>query len=92
MDKKYKLLDSERKQYLSDVPGELGGNKLTKIYGRLNCPVALRWIKKGGYIENRVFFANEEAAIAAGYRPCGICMKEEYMLWKESKRKQKEEK
>ena len=26
---------------------------------------------------------DEETAIAAGYRPCGICMKEKYRIWKE---------
>jgi hypothetical protein len=35
-----------------------------------------------GYAKHRVFFADEEAAIAAGYRPCGRCMPEEYAVWK----------
>jgi methylphosphotriester-DNA--protein-cysteine methyltransferase len=29
-----------------------------------------------------VFFADEETAIAAGFRPCGACMREEYRRWK----------
>ena len=29
-------------------------------------------------------FADEETAKAAGYRPCGVCMKEEYKKWKEN--------
>lgn len=29
-----------------------------------------------------VFFFNEETAIEAGYRPCAICMPEEYSQWK----------
>ena len=33
----------------------------------------------------RVFFKDEETAIAAGYRPCGVCMKAEYKRWKEQK-------
>ena len=30
----------------------------------------------------RVFFADEETAIAAGYRSCYYCMREEYKAWK----------
>ena len=55
-DKKYKLLDGNGDEYLSDVPGTLGGNKKLKIYGRLDCPSANRWIEKGHYVVNRVFF------------------------------------
>jgi hypothetical protein len=39
------------------------------------------WNPKG-YAKHRVFFADETAAIAAGYRPCGICMRERYEHWK----------
>ena len=54
-----------------------------KIYGRLDCPSALRWIAKGHYVKNRVFFKDEATAIAAGYRPCAVCMPNEYKKWKE---------
>ena len=30
----------------------------------------------------RVFFADEETAIAVGYRPCATCMPDEYAAWK----------
>jgi methylphosphotriester-DNA--protein-cysteine methyltransferase len=30
-----------------------------------------------------VFFADEATALAAGYRPCGTCMREEYRAWVE---------
>ena len=79
--KEYKLLDANG-QYFSKVPGTLGGNKKLKIYGKLDCSSALRWIDKGKYIKTRVFFENEEKAREAGYRPCGICMKKEYKIWK----------
>jgi uncharacterized protein YdhG (YjbR/CyaY superfamily) len=79
---KYKLIGSDGKVYLSDVKGSLGGHSKGKIYGRLDCSSALSVIQKGGYIEHRVFFANESDAIAAGYRPCGNCMKREYAEWK----------
>lgn len=87
MGKKYKLLDIKGNIYESDIPGKLGGNKKLKIYGRLDCPSAIRWIEKGYYIPNRVFFEDEEIAILAGYRPCAICMPEEYQKWKKRTRK-----
>ena len=49
------------------IRGTLGGHRGTKIYGRLDCPSALRAIARGGYVKYRVFFADEAAAIAAGY-------------------------
>ena len=64
--KKYKLIGRDGKEYISDIPGTLGGNKKLKIYGRLDCPSALRWIKKGYYTQNRVFFESEEIAKEAG--------------------------
>ena len=81
--KEYKLM-SINGQYLSKIPGTLGGNKKLKIYGKLDCKSALNWIQKGKYVSNRVFFEDEEIAKEAGYRPCGICMKKEYKKWKET--------
>lgn len=79
----YKLLDQHGKEYLSEEPGTIGGHKKLKIYGKLDCPSALRYIAKGQYVKYRVFFKDEKTAIDAGYRPCGICMKSEYKKWKE---------
>ena len=87
MDKTYKLIDALGNTYESLTPGLLGGNKKLKIYGRLDCPSAKRWIEKGHYVSNRVFFLNEEIAISAGYRPCAVCMLEEYKKWKTKTRK-----
>ncbi len=55
----------------------LGGNKKLKIYGCLDCRAGKRM-----KVENRVFFENETRAINAGYRPCAVCMRKEYLLWK----------
>ncbi len=88
MEKVYHLIGADGKPYDSTEPGTLGGHKGLKIYGRLDCPSALRYIAKGQYVKYRVFFKDEATAIAAGYRPCGVCMKEEYKRWKE---KQKQE-
>jgi len=78
--KQYKLIGANGKQYLSDEPGALGGydgpNK--KLYGRLDCKSALGFIRRGHYVQYRVFFKDEATAKAAGFRPCGKCMKAEY--------------
>ncbi|MGP2526785.1 Metal binding domain of Ada [Acidaminococcus fermentans] len=81
--KKYFLTDSANHQFLSSVPGVYGGHKKLKIYGRLDCPSALRYIQQGDYVRNRVFFADQQTAIAAGYRPCARCMPKEYKDWKD---------
>lgn len=62
---------------------DISPDRKKKIYGRLDCPSALRYIAKGQYVQHRVFFKDEETAIKAGYRPCGVCMKEAYKRWKE---------
>lgn len=81
--KDYKLL-TKSGTVLSKIPGTMGGNKKLKIYGRFDCKCALNWIKKGYYVQTRVFFEDEEKAKELGYRPCGVCMKKEYKIWKES--------
>jgi methylphosphotriester-DNA--protein-cysteine methyltransferase len=78
----YRLLGADGKVYESTTPGLFGGHKKLKIYGRLDCPSALRFIEKGQYVKQRVFFKDEETAIAAGFRPCAKCMPEEYKFWK----------
>ena len=83
----YKLLDENGKEYLSEETGTIGGHKKLKIYGKLDCSSARRYIAKGQYVKYRVFFKDEKTAIAAGYRPCSKCMKEEYKQWKEKNRK-----
>jgi methylphosphotriester-DNA--protein-cysteine methyltransferase len=77
----YRLLDWNGDTLVSATPGLLGGNRRLKIYGRLDCPSALRALPRG-YARHRVFFADEATAIKAGYRPCGVCMRAEYRIWK----------
>ncbi len=81
-ERQYELIDSNRRSYLSETPGTFAGHRRLKIYGRLDCPSAARHIAKGEYVQYRVFFADEDTAVAAGYRPCGVCMKEAYKNWK----------
>jgi len=83
--KEYKLLDENGNFILSKVPGTIGGHKKLKIYGKMDCPSALSYIKKGQYVNNRVFFLDEETAIKNGYRPCAKCLKKEYIIWKNKK-------
>jgi hypothetical protein len=85
MRRQYTLIGADGKPYLSDTPGQLGGHRKLKIYGRLDCPSALRHIAKGEYVSHRVFFADEATAIAAAYRPCAVCMRSEYDAWKSSR-------
>ncbi|GAA3638116.1 hypothetical protein GCM10022223_66290 [Kineosporia mesophila] len=86
----YTLLSADGRLYSSDVPGLLGGHRRLKVYGRLDCPSALRAIgqcrvgQTGGYLKYRVFFASEAVAIAAGYRPCGACLPVKYQAWREA--------
>ncbi|GLY30521.1 hypothetical protein [Kineosporia sp. NBRC 101731] len=87
----YTLLGADGRLYSSDVPGLLGGHRRLKVYGRLDCPSALRAIgqcrvgQTGGYLKYRVFFASETVAIAAGYRPCGACLPVKYQAWREAR-------
>lgn len=83
MPKLYTLTGPDNLPSPSLTAGRLGGNRRAKIYGRLDCPAALRALS-AGYAEHRVFFADEATAIAAGYRPCGACMRAQYCAWKEA--------
>lgn len=80
--KRYRLTAPDGTTYESLEPGTLGGNREDGIYGRLDCGSARAALPKG-YARHRVFFADEAAAIAAGYRPCGNCMRERYRSWKQ---------
>jgi hypothetical protein len=84
----YRLIGADGRPYMSDRPGTLGGylRGNRRIYGRLDCPGALRHIARGHYVAHRVFFADEAAAVAAGFRPCAVCMRERYRAWKSARR------
>lgn len=57
----------------------LAGNKNGKIFGLLSCSRGKRMHSK-----NRVFFKDLAEALAAGYRPCGFCMRGYYKAWRKS--------
>ena len=85
----YTLIGPDRKPYKSSTPGTFGGYRKNKIYGRMDCRAALRAIEKGGYI-NEYFLLMNKQAIAAGYRPCGVCLREKYVIWKENRNSNEE--
>jgi methylphosphotriester-DNA--protein-cysteine methyltransferase len=33
-------------------------------------------------VKHQVFFADEQTALAVGYRPCAVCMPGAYHAWK----------
>lgn len=76
------LVSPDGRPYESNRPGTLGGHRATRIYGRLDCPSALRALERGGYRLHRVFFADEPTAVAAGYRPCAVCLPVAYRRWR----------
>ena len=82
MSKTYRLRDSSNREFESSEPGTLGGHKGHKVFGSLDCGSAKSWIARGHYIDQRVFFADKETAVEAGYRPCGHCMKGDFSEWK----------
>ncbi|WP_433755054.1 Ada metal-binding domain-containing protein [Nocardia sp. CA-135398] len=79
----YTLTDANGHPYASHTPGRYGGHRRGKLYGRLDCPSALRALARGHYRAHRVFFADEQIAIAAGYRPCAVCLPTAYAAWKD---------
>ncbi|MFC9789854.1 Ada metal-binding domain-containing protein [Rhodococcus sp. NPDC127528] len=80
--KTYTLIGADGCPHQSREKGLWGGHRGTKIYGRMDCPTALRAIARGGYTHYRVFFADEATAVAAGYRPCCACCHDRYQAWK----------
>jgi|SRR5581483_2375060 len=90
MKRRWMLLGADGVPYESPHPGALGGHRRQRIYGRLDCPAARRAIARGGddgaYVRQRVFFADEASARAAGYRPCAVCLPEQYRAWNKARK------
>ncbi|WP_285962478.1 Ada metal-binding domain-containing protein [Pseudomonas tohonis] len=82
MPRTWTLISADGRPFTSDRPGTLGGHRRNKLYGRLDCRSALQALARGGYQAQRVFFLDEATALAAGYRPCAVCMPERYRMWK----------
>jgi Metal binding domain of Ada len=82
----YVLLGPDRAPYPSPSPGRYGGHRRGRRYGRHDRPAAIRAITRGGYLAERVFFADEATAVAAGYRPCATCLPAAYQARKAAPR------
>jgi hypothetical protein len=78
----YRLVGADGQPYRSAEPGTLGGNARGKVYGRLDCATALYHVRNGGYVQHRVFFRDAATAVAAGFRPCGSCLRAEHARWR----------
>jgi methylphosphotriester-DNA--protein-cysteine methyltransferase len=80
----YTLTAPDGSSYQSETPGEYGGNRKQKVYGRMDCGAARSARKRfpEAFLRHRVFFADEAAALAAGFRPCGSCLRGKYQAWK----------
>ncbi|WP_369251480.1 metal-binding protein [Streptomyces sp. R41] len=85
----YTLRGPDNKPCRSGTPGTLGGHRRGKLYGLLDCPSALCAMARGRYVRYRVFFADEGTAIAAGYRPCAVCLPAKYQRWKAAHKSRK---
>lgn len=60
--KQYRLIGPDGKEYLSSEKGQFGGHTGTKVYGRMDCPAAMRALNsplRDVYIQHRVFFKDE---------------------------------
>lgn len=86
-EKFYRLVGADGSLVVSATKGTLGGYRKERRYGRLDCKAARRALQHGSqYAQQRVFFADEATAIAAGYHPCATCMPEQHKAWKAGKR------
>jgi hypothetical protein len=81
---RYTLIGPDGSTYTSPTPASFGGHRRSRLFGRLDCPAAFRAISRGGYVAHRVFFADEAAAVQAGYRPCAVCLPKRYARWKQA--------
>ena len=75
--------DIDRQELRKEIKNrsiQYAGNSKLRIFGLLSCRSGKRMKN-----ENRVFFKTETEAIAAGFRPCGHCMRDQYRRWKLTK-------
>lgn len=80
----YTLIAADGSTYASSTRGEYGGNRKQRVFGTMDCGVARDQLRRhrDAMLAHRVFFADEAAAVAAGYRPCGSCQRPKYLAWK----------
>jgi hypothetical protein len=59
--KHYRLTGADGRDVLSETPGTLGGHRGTRVYGRFDCPAALRAL--GAATPTAVAEATEELKV-----------------------------
>ncbi|MBD0695501.1 metal-binding protein [Streptomyces sp. CBMA123] len=84
----YRLIGPDGHPRTGSRPGTLGGHRRARSYGRLDCPSARRALAAGHDVRRRVFFADEPTALAAGHRPCAVCLPTAYLRWKAQQQEQ----
>lgn len=73
------ISDEQTHQLIKSGQARFTGHKRLKIYCFLDCRSGERMLR-----ENRVFFKDETEAKTRGFRPCGHCMRDKYLVWKEN--------
>jgi len=71
------ISDVELRKQIRKGQIRYGANSKLKIFGKLDCNSG-----KGMKKENRLFFNSSSEAIQFGFRPCGHCMRKEWLDWK----------
>lgn len=71
------LTDAEFRRLYREGAIVLAGNRRLRIFGTLRCTSGQRMLRR-----NRVFFASEQEAWDAGYRPCGHCLRKPHCRWR----------
>ena len=79
---RYTLLGADRRPTAARPPARSAGTAAARSTAGSTARAALRAIAAGGYVAHRVFFADEPTAVAAGYRPCAVCLPQAYRTWK----------
>lgn len=73
--------------FVTDLENLYCGNARTHVYGKATCNATQGHLILDQKTQDRVLFNNIEDAEAAGYRPCGKCMHDKYIEWKNKKMK-----
>jgi len=68
------ISDRDLRKWMRDRSISLAGNSKLKIFGLLSCRSGKRMKRS-----NRVFFKSSAEAMDNGYRPCGLCMRQQYV-------------
>ena len=81
--RRWTLLGSDGTALFERHPGTLGGHR-SRRKSTDGSTAAPRWqaIARGGYVRNACSSPMNSTAVAAGYRPCAVCMPAEYARWK----------